>query len=427
MLSIILLILSAPALFVPVFSGYVLGLLMIVLAISLWSSKEFQKVGSNGKAFIKALMPVSRAAAVFWLCLAFSACAAGTLSGSIDQNALIRSLGNFFVKYVLLWFVYLSFWWRVGASDQNSRIFSTAYALSAVVNAAYCLIQRQIGVDWAHGFGHFLGENRFAYGVYRVSGFMGHPLTLGYCQVLALVASIHFFMVSISRQEKIAWLASALSAAFVLLISGSRGPQLTALVGGLLIVPIRLWKLRWREVGVMSLLLLILAAKIGVFERYSELLSRGFGGDMRSIHWAVHWQVFKDNFWFGMGPGGPKSAISAYYFAYQADDNIRLAHNTFLQCGADFGIVGLGGMFLWLRSWSKIEIRSKATKQAISVVIAVTVLAGLTQNVLQDSGFVLGVTTWIMIITSFEVSRRDKLVSTTQNSNHFSREGDAAT
>jgi O-antigen ligase len=398
---------------------------MLILAFVFWRSREFQDDNPYLTDFLALLAPISRSSFVFWLILVFSAVVSFVISEQAELKPLINSLGNFFVKYVLLWFAYLSFWWRVRASDRTWIIFSRSYALFSAVNAIYCLIQRQTGVDWAHGLGHFLGEHRFAYGVYRVSGFMGHPLTFGYCQVLALVSSLFLFSVSERREEKIAWFIAFTSAFFVLLISGSRGPQLVAIIGSVLLMPLTFWKNRWKELGVALAILLALGWQIGFFDRFVELFSQGSGGDIRAIHWSVHWQIFRDHFWFGIGPGTPKSAISAYYFALQANDNIRLAHNTFLQCAAEFGVLGLLGMCIWLLAWVHVGFRSSKSRRVLFVVFVVTALSGLTQNNLQDSAFVLGLTTWTMILASYEVSRRVSNFGTVKNSDNLSREGGA--
>ncbi len=402
----------APALFMPVFSGYVLGLFMIGLAV--WSKFAFRSHTDLAlyRDFRLALAPISRGALWFMFCLVVASIGSALLSTNENLRILVKGLGHFFVKYGILWFVYLTFWWRVAQDRSNWRIFSFAYAFFAVVNAIYCLAQRYTGIDWAHGFDAVLGANRYAYGVYRFGGFMGHPLSLGYSQVLAFVAAIHFAGISPRGKEKIAWLTSALCASFVLLISGSRGPQAAALIGGFLMIPLSVWRTRWKSLTIGFSGLALAAGVFGVFNRFLEVMAAGSGGDMRMIHWSVHWQIFAEHLWFGLGLGEPRSAISAHYLAKGASDKLMLAHNAFLQCAADFGLLGLLGLGVWLTSWLRAARGLQRAGKSLTIVFIVAVLSGLTQNNLQESAYILALTTWTMIIIAVEVSGRDHPIST---------------
>lgn len=395
---------------------------MILIAIWSWFSRR--SIWSNIVAldFKRALAPISRASLVFWFFLVLATLGSSFLAEYSDLKEMRRGLGNFFVKYVLLWFVYLSFWWRVASSERNWKAFSFAYAFFSVVNLIYCVAQWRLGLDWAHGFGARLGDHRLAYGVYRVSGFMGHPLTLGYCLILALVASIQFAKLSERRQEKFAWSTAAICSLAVLFISGSRGPQLIALAACLLMFPRDVLKRRWRTVLALFCLAILVGWSVGLFHRFFELLTVGFGGDTRFIHWSAHWQMFKDHPWFGIGLGAPESAISAYYLALQASDNIKLAHNAYLQCAADFGIVGVFGLLIWLTAWLRVSSGMREGRTGLLVLFVVSVLGGMTQNNLQESAYVLGLTIWTMVITSFEVATRERRVRTIENQNYVTGE-----
>lgn len=352
---------------------------------------------------------------------------AGLTSASMmpafDQKALVRGLGNLGVKYVLLWFVYLSFWWRLAYFKSLWKTFAFSYALAAFIHLVYCIIQRHYGIDWVHGLDATLGPNRFAHGVYRISGFVGHPLTLGYCQVLALTSGLYFYLISSKGSEKNAWLMITISSGTVLLLSGSRGPQAVALVGLLASIPGALIKKYWRWIALMGVAGFLLGIYLGVFARFFEILAPGSGGDMRALHWRVHWDIFQDHFFSGIGPGAFRSAISAYYFKYNADDNIKLAHNAFLQVAADYGIIGLVGVFIWISSWIKVAQRAKIGQRGFLVVGFVTVLGGLTQNNIQDSTFLLSLTMWTMVIAAHEVRSDGDGEYKRQGSNSVSRQG----
>ena len=161
---------------------------MVFIALAFRFSGDQSRYHGLRLRFNNTLKPISTAGLLLWaLCIVAALWAlAGTESP--DLKSLRRVLGNIGVKYVVLWFAYRSFWWRFAANRKLSDTFTFSYAVAACIHFLYCVAQRKFGFDWVHGFDGHLGEGRFAYGVYRISGFVGHPLTLGYCQALALVA-----------------------------------------------------------------------------------------------------------------------------------------------------------------------------------------------------------------------------------------------
>src|SRR5262249_36126208 len=108
--------------------------------------------------------------------------------------------------------------------------------VASVLIGLYMLGQRSWGWDWIHGFGAKIGEHRFAYGVYRASGLMGHPLSLAYnCMLLALLSFAQGLWLW-TRDRPSAWTWIAISAVNLGLIglTGSRYPLvLTAGLMGL--------------------------------------------------------------------------------------------------------------------------------------------------------------------------------------------------
>ena len=289
------------------------------------------------------------------------------------------------------------------ASAKVRRVFSFAFALFAVINLSYCLFQRSLGWDWLQGFAGRLPDNRYSGGVYRVSGFMGHPLTLAYCQVLAVIAAMNFGRISSWRWEKIAWHIGGLSCFAVILISGSRGPQLVMAIALIMSISAATYLNRWRQLLAILAMMSLVSIKFGFFARFSEIFQSGFGGDQRVLHWTVFWNLFKDHVLFGVGPGGQQAAISAYYSAQGANANMRLAHNAFLQYAAEFGVLGLMGLLVWIAALVRFAYRLKIFNRAVWAMIAVMFLGALTQNNLQDSEFVLAFTVWILMVTTTEV------------------------
>jgi len=402
-LSFMVSILSAIALFVPVFSGYILGLVMLIIALFSRIVAEPANSSDEHKKFLNLLKPISNGAFFFVVSLILAGFWAAADS-EVTQWALFkRNLANSFVKYFLLWIVYLTFWWRVTVSKKLWPCFAFSFAVISVFHLVYCIAQRVYGLDWGHGFHAVLGPGRYAYGVYRVSGFLGHPLTLGYSQLLALCGCSSFYTISDNRREKNAWLIGLISALVLILMSGSRGPQILAVAIVIMSIPREMIVMRWRGLVFIAVILAAFALSVGAFSRFEELFNHGLGGDARFTHWSVYWRIFIDHRLHGIGPGAPEQAISAYYFRADADDTIKLAHNAFLQCAAEYGVLGLTGMLYWIYSWARLWCDVTYVKKGIFGLLFILVLGGLTQNTIQDSEFVLSLTIWTMLLVAKEV------------------------
>jgi O-Antigen ligase len=370
-------------------------------------------------AFKTLLRPISTASLIFWGLLLLAGACASVDATEVDYKALRHGLGHAGVKYVVLWFGYRCFFWRFAVEKNIRSAFAITYGVAAPIHAVYCIFQRQYGLDWVHGIGNTLAAGRFAYGSYRISGFVGHPLTLGYCLALALVASLALYNLSESRWEKFAWLSALLSSTVILALSGSRGPQLTALLVSTFLLPRRTILSHWR------IALIGLAAALswgwfgGAFARYAEVFADRSGGDLRMVHWSVHWTIFQDHLIHGIGPGASREVISAYYSAAGVSDTIRLAHNSFLQFAADYGLLGLVGVLIWTFSWCVVGTQSSVARRGIWGLLAVVILSSLTQNTLQDSEFIYSLTIWTMILVAKEVRQHGGGSAFFENKDHI--------
>jgi O-antigen ligase len=347
-------------------------------------------------------MPVTRAVFIFAIFCSVATLAVA-LSSDADRKGLMRGISSLMIKHVILWTWYLTFWWRLATRASYRQVFACSFVGLALVNLAYCLLQRRFGLDWLHGLEGRLPDGRFSGGVFRVSGFMGHPLTLAYCQALAAVAALGLFRSVRERWEKFAWLIGSMSCAVVVLVSGSRGPQLALILSLFLSFPIRSIAKRWDVTLLILLVVGFLGVNYGIFERFTELTQTGMGGDARSVHWQVFWKIFTENLWVGIGPGGRDTAISAYYLAFGHDDKIRLAHNAYLQYAAEYGVLGLLGLSFWVVSLCRVAASSRLVGRVLWALIFLTCFGALTQNNLQDSEFVLALTVWMMLLVTVEV------------------------
>ncbi len=263
----------------------------------------------------------------------------------------------------------------------------------------YSVAQRYTGIDWVHGWHAVLPGHRFAYGVYRISAFMGHPLTLAYNLMLILVAgcamTLRLRPPLPLRESKVWWGIIAFSAA-TLLISGSRFVLIViilALAWGALGSGRKISRY-WRWIaGLAAVLALALWAEGSIVGRFGEVLDPGvplLARFPRLVFWRVHWQMFVDHPLYGVGMAGVDDAMRHYYTAAGYHDNMYPAHNIFLQTLADTGLIGLAGLLalvIGLVLAAKRLRRATGHAQGISYLTAATLLTGLMQNDLRDSEY----------------------------------------
>ena len=262
---------------------------------------------------------------------------------------------------------------------------------------AYAVAQRTYGIDWVHGFDAKLPPNREAYGVFRVSGFMGHPISLSYNLMLFLLtvyAQLRIHGETLTPRERKVWSIAAIFAALNLVLSGSRWPLVVIAITLLLAEGKKLFRhAKWVGLGV------VVAAVVLVIE--GSLLSRVgevFGGDQsfyermpRLLFWRVHWQMFTDNPLFGVGHAASMVAAKDYYVRAGFADFRELypAHNNFLQTLADGGLLGFAGLGALLAAYAIAMRRLTVAgiKHGLGLLLTATVVAGLMQNNLRDSTY----------------------------------------
>ncbi|MCX6124654.1 MAG: O-antigen ligase family protein [Proteobacteria bacterium] len=392
-------ILTAIAMLLPVFSGYVLALVMLI-----WQAINFskQRTAANIITTPNPLKIWTLPILVLLTSIILASLATLSPSTSESRSEVMRFLGNTAIKYVVLWFSMQGFIWAAVFKHNFKANMASALGPIAGANFTYCLIQRYTGIDWAHGVQAVLPQNRFSYGVYRVSGFTSHPLTLGYqlCLFTVLALSLAFAK-DLKSTQRASALAGATFSLLTILISGSRGPQIVVVLSvGLILKPYI--KGLIRKVLIPTILLLgVIAMRIGFFERFKELSSLKFG-DTRMTDWMVYCRAFLDHPWFGLGVGNFKSAISPYYSQFGGDATIGLAHNFLLQVGAESGIVGVAGFTYWVLTWPRYARRiiDPSERRNFLVLFFVIFSSSLTQNSLKDSGVLYSLTIATMVLAS---------------------------
>lgn len=317
-----------------------------------------------------------------------------TSDDQVSIKLALRPTSHIFTKWVLLWFV-LAFgvrrFLRVGI---RPIMLGKWLAGWLGIHLIYCVLQRYIGIDWVHGFSASLGSNRLAYGVYRISGFMGHPLTLSYNLVLIVLTALPFVFFASRTYQRIAWLASTVFALATLLISGSRFPVFSLFITCGLGLGHILWQWRWRLLASVFVFVFALYLEESFFRRISELFDVARPIEERFdrlIFWRVHWDVFLEHPIAGAGMWAIDDLTEKKYRAINFTERMYGAHNIFLQQMADSGMLGFLGM---CSLFAGVFVSARRVKNIYSIWNPMLLLGlggittGMLQNNFRDSEFV---------------------------------------
>ena len=287
--------------------------------------------------------------------------------------------------------------------------FARFFAVFLACLAAYMTLQRYWGLDWVHGFSATLPDHRFAYGVYRSSGFMAHPLTLAFSCMLVVLLSFGLGVLFRQKPEAKWWFSSSLMAFLCLVLTGSRFPIVVTI---LLLGTYALHALAkaHKIYSVLFLLVLVGVGVWGIGHRSAELLddSRSWTERVpRLVFWDVHWQMFQDHPVLGVGYTQKKIKATEYYekMGYESLERKYSAHNIYLQTLADSGIVGLLSIITIFSSLGLvgIQILRKWKSPLLGIIVTSTFLAGMMQNILRDSEFLTAL--WVSLAICLVIIR----------------------
>jgi O-antigen ligase len=395
----VLIALGSTAITLPIFGGYFVALQMLVWLVVLgpWRRGAVAVVAADDPAFDRAYADIVRPIHIGVVVALGAQLLAALMAWGASPYAksLGKTLGDFThtaVKQGLLWFVLAAA--LKAARDRRWPPHRAIPWLSLwlAVLLVYCIAQRYTGIDWTHGIHAVLGPNRYAYGVYRVSGFMGHPLTLGYNLVLLILGLTgllwrHGGDLS-PFDRRAAWAGAALSLA-ILGISGSRFP-LAVLALAWLVVERRRVLRYWPWIAGAAVLAAVgLWLEGSIVGRMGELFDPAVPIEQRfprAVFWQVHWRMFLDHPIAGVGHAGLSDAYKHYYEGIKLFEDVYIAHNIFLQTLAETGLVGFVGLLALLGGLG-LAARRVGRGAGLAYLVAGVVISGLMQNNLRDSEF----------------------------------------
>lgn len=415
-----LLPLSIVPIFLPIFSGYTMGVLLLIwLGVSgewrglfdyFFRTKSNDSNSSDQECLFK---DISRGLLCFFICIIVSMILAHLFSNfSTTIGKTFKEFFHLFLKHFLLWFALAGGVVALYRRGLRPSALGRWFVIVLSIHLIYVLTQRYTGIDLVHGFGATLPPNRFAYGVYRVSGFMSHPLTLAYNLGLVMLVSGYFAFTSVAHRKT--WLVVLTLSFLNILFTGSRWPLAAVFMTFFILSGIQsvrnasfariIYRYKWYIVFCVAIISLGVWLEGSIISRMHEVfdpnvpLTKRFP---RLVFWAVHWQMFLDHPWYGVGLPGMEQALEAYYQAFPAAEEKYSAHNIFLQTMADFGSIGVAGLFLFLGSMYRAAKRAEEKKSLINnslgikLFLLATIIFALFQNTLRDSEYLYSF--WLLL------------------------------
>ena len=296
----------------------------------------------------------------------------------------------------------------------------------------YCLVQRFWGIDWVHGLDARLPEHRHAYGFYRVSAFMGHPLTFAYNLMLIAILCNGFAIWHFERaRPRLAkqWFWALCLCLACLSLTDSRWPLFSCLLLlGLSHLP-RLRHARLRTKALVLAALLVAGSSWAIIfggatiGRLGELFNPATQIEQRMprlVFWDVHGQMVGDFPIFGVGYANRKAAALDYYVksGYTGMERKYSAHNIYLQTLADSGLLGFTALMVLLFGlWLVARRVARGYRyKGLEVAFAAVLLAGLMQNILRDSEFLFSL--WVIFGFTIACLKVESVERRSQIKNH---------
>ncbi|MBC7659614.1 MAG: O-antigen ligase family protein [Chitinophagaceae bacterium] len=309
--------------------------------------------------------------------------------------------------------------------NRSTRSWLSVRALIAftVFILIYSIMQRYYGMDWVHGFHAHLDSSREAYGVYRVSGWMDHPLTFSYNLMLfTLLSFAHSLFLKRNGKgpEARLWLFQGGLLFVNLLLTDSRFPIILTsfilILGGAWDFPkMRKFLFAGSLLGILLAVALVLTLPHEALGRWGEFFDPNVPLEQRFdrlIFWKINWRLFMENPVFGTGLKRYDAGLLDTYLqaGYTSLERKYNAHNIYLQTLADGGLVSAIGLAFLLTAVGRLafEVKKHFAHLALSLIFIATLGCGLVQNHLRDSEYVYALWACIGLCLSWLIVQRNQ-------------------
>ncbi len=388
--------------FFPIFASYVLLSIVLLLILHHYRSQLCRRpsIFAIKSGFVLTKKYLSRGLAknlaFYLLCISVSTCVSYFYFSEPPQSFLawIKPLKHYYLKFFIIWIVL----------DQGVKAFPNLSSKKPLIEKyltgflailfCYAIAQRWFGFDLTHGLMGKLPEHRMTGDIFRVSGFMSHPLTFAYNLSITIFTWAIIFLFSIKKvgfKNNLFTLAILFLSFFLLYLSMSRW-ALVLMIGFLFILALLYLPYKFKYLffvlACISLGTLLMVDK-SLLMRFKEL--GNIQNVDRFVFWRAHLHLFKQSILVGIGPKITPELLSEVYASLNYYDKIYSAHNIFIQTLANFGLmgfVGLIGFFTGVYRRLKNTLGNLGNPQFVAtMIIGLMVASGLMQNTLLDSEY----------------------------------------
>jgi len=211
---------------------------------------------------------------------------------------------------------------------------------------------------------------------------------------------ILLFMCLKERRLKIFFAVASVMGIVALLLTGTRGAWLAAVI----LIPLVILIHAEKKLKKLGAILVALSIVGGIFLFTPALSNRVAtitdlhmqSNSERLLMWQSAWQMFKDNPIFGVGYGSYKVAYQTKYISPDAKERkLEHAHSNFFQMLAECGIVGFSAFILMIVYFSYVCLRGWIKSRSIAYLMFFSVLWGLVLHGLTEFNFETSMTSKI--------------------------------
>ena len=241
------------------------------------------------------------------------------------------------------------------------------------------------------------------------------PMIQGSLLAMFLPIYILLFLHFKERRLKNLFLLASAVGTFALLLTGTRGAWIAAVI----LIPLVILIHAEKKLKKLGEILISLSIVGGIFFVTPALSSRVAtvtdlhmqSNSERLLMWQSAWQMFKDNPVFGIGYGSYKVAYQTKYISPLAKDKtLEHAHNNFFQMLGECGIVGFSAFILMLIYFSYFCLRGWAKEKNIAYLMFFSVLWGMVLHGLTEYNFETSMTSkiyWFALALCLAYCRKD--------------------
>ena len=290
---------------------------------------------------------------------------AAVLISALTSENLLRGVGKFLERYILHMSIILPTLFIIRDKKKILRLAGILICGAFISNLSVFIKAAQ----------------NLSEPVWRFGGVLS-PMIQG--SLLAMILPIYVLLALHveDRRLKIFFAGASVVGTFALLLTGTRGVWLAALI----LIPVSVFIYSKNKLKNLGIILISLSIVGGIFLSTPTLSNRMAtlsdpqmqSNRERLLIWQSAWSMFKDNPIFGVGYAGYTEAYQTEYISPLARErDLGHAHSNFFQMLAECGMVGFGAFVLMLIYFSYFCLRGWTKEKNIAYLMFFCVLWGM--------------------------------------------------